>query len=68
MMCENPMWEKLINGKYQKWINVCMEIHFIFEIRENMLDVIISYKHEWDKPLRLIYLDGDLLNDHIKKE
>ena len=58
----------MINGKYQKWINVCSTIYFIFEIRENMLDVIITYKFDWDKPLRLIYLDGDLLNEHIKNK
>lgn len=49
------LWDKLINGKYQKWINVCLPIHFIFEIKEDMLEIIVSYRYDWNKYLRLKY-------------
>jgi len=49
------LWEKLINGKYQKWIYVCSLVHFIFEIKEDTLDIIVSYRYDWDKHLKLSY-------------
>jgi len=39
-------WDWIGNEKYKKWTNVCCPIHFIHEIRENIITTIITLDYK----------------------